>query len=463
MSRKKILILTTSVFTDRIYQHSTFLDSLKKEFVVEVWARSFISNPDDWRIEGIEVKPIPEVNQLNHWVNILRRINEFAWMYRLKAKSLEINLKYKRNHIENTFKKFLGKLISFFHLHILFEKFLHALILEFSRNVPIEQRLKNSKANYLLVSNPFWVEEPLIALEANKLKIPVISVIPSWDNITTKSRIIYHTNAYGVWSDIRLQELVKYYPDCKAKPQFIYGTPQYDIFRNPGFVTPKDSFYTKYQLDQQVPILLFTLGSPLFIPSEITVCLEFCKRALESGLLNHYQILIRPHPIKDFSEYLRIFAEIDERIKIQADVQTSSKEKFRYQDTEMIKNWVSTFYYSEIIIATSSTTILDASMMNKKHINIAANLTEDRNLDSFLHDVSFGFEHLQTLNRKNLLNNILHFEELFNQLQENITNPNRISNHSAEIVQHLAEYENKGNYGEIFSTQLTQVIHQLTK
>jgi hypothetical protein len=462
MSRKKILILTTSVFTDRIYQHSTFLDTLKNEFVIEVWARSFISNPNDWRIEGIEVKPIPEVNQHNHWVNILRRINEFAWMSRLKAKSLEINQKYKRNQKDNTSKKFLGKLISFFHLHILFEKFLHALILEFSRNVFIEQRLKYSKANYLLVSNPFWVEEPLIALEANKLKIPVISVIPSWDNITTKSRIVYNSDAYGVWSSIRLQELAKYYPDCKTKPQFVYGAPQYDIFTNPDFVNSKNEFIEKYKLNNQLPIILYTLGSPLFIASEITVCLEFCKRASVGGLLDHYQVLIRPHPIKDFSEYLPIFAEIDERIKIQADVQTSSEQKFRYQDIDMIKNWVSTFYYSEIIIATSSTTILDASMMNKKHINIAANLTDDRTLDSFLHDVSFGFEHLQTLNRKNILNNILNFEELFNQLQENLINPNRIPNYSAVIVQHLAGYENKGNYGEIFASQLTQTIHQLT-
>jgi hypothetical protein len=462
MSKKKILIITTSVFTDRMYQHSTFLDNLKKEFLIELWAKSIVSNPNDWEIENIKVKPIPEVNPLKHWINILRRINEFAWMYSLKARSLEINQKYMRNQKKIARLKLSGKLLGFLGLHLLFEKFVQAIILRYSDNSSIKSLLFESKPDYIIISNPFWVEEPLIALEAIKLAIPVISVIPSWDNITTKSRIIYHSNAYGVWSDIRLQELVKYYPDCKTKQQFIYGTPQYDIFRNPAFITPKDSFYSKYQLDQQLPIILFTLGSPLFIPSEITVCLEFCKRAHELGILNQYQILIRPHPIKDFSEYLPIFAEIDNRIKIQSDVQTSSEQKFRYQDTDMLKNWVSTFYYSEIIIATSSTTILDASMMNKKHINIAANLTEDRNLDNFLHDVSFGFEHLQTLNRKNLLNNILNFEELFNQLKENLINPNRIPNHSADIVQHLAEYENKGNYGEIFSSKLTQTIHQLT-
>jgi hypothetical protein len=97
MSKKKILIITTSVFTDRMYQHSTFLDNLKKEFLIELWAKSVVSNPNDWEIEGIEVKPIPEVNPLKHWINILRRINEFAWMYSLKARSLEINQKYMRN------------------------------------------------------------------------------------------------------------------------------------------------------------------------------------------------------------------------------------------------------------------------------------------------------------------------------------------------------------------------------
>lgn len=461
MTKKKVLILTTSVFTDRIYQYSNFLKEFSKLNTVEIWARSFVSNPEDWAIDNLTVKPIPPVVQLRHWINLLRRINEFAWMYHLDAGSIKINLKHRKETAKNYFwLKSLGYTISILGLSTLFEKFLRFLILRNSKNAAINNLLKECNPDYIVVSNPFWVEEPLVALEAIKLKIPVISIVPSWDNITTKSRIIYPSNAYGVWSAVRVKELQKYYPESNKKPLFTYGTPQYDIFTNPEFINSKADFYSKYSLNQSLPIILFTLGSPLFITSEIIVCLEFCKKALEKELLHHYQILIRPHPIKDFSEFLPLFNEIDSRIKIQTDVQTSSKVKFRFQNKDMITNWVSSFYYSEIVIATSSTTILDASMMNKKHINIAANLTEDKTLDSFLKDISFGFEHLQSLNNKNLLNNIFNIEELIGQLIENIKTPEAIPNYSKEIVLHLAEIQNTGNYGELFAKNLNKTINQ---
>lgn len=461
MQRIKVLILTTSVFTDRIYQHSSFLDEFKKKHTIEIWARSFVSNSADWEIRDVKVKPIPVVREIKHWLNLLRRINEFAWMYKLPAHSIKINLKYSKNPNSLKLLRACGWLIALLNCHQLFEKFLQKLILSKSAERNISHLLKESNPDCIIVSNPFWVEEPIVALEAIKLKIPVISLIPSWDNITTKSRMIYQSDAFGVWSSIRVNELHKYYPQSLNAPVFLYGTPQYDIFKNPEFIVPRKTFYEKYSLDENIPIILYTLGSPYFISSEITACLAFCRVALQQGLLDHYQVLIRPHPIKDFSEFLSLFKEVDTRIKIQSDVQTLSNVQYRYQDKSMIKNWVSSFYYSDIIIATSSTTILDASMMNKRHINITANLTDDRSLDTFIRDVSFGFEHLQTLNERKLLNNVNSFEEISGQLIKHKISDNSIPDRSADIVQHLSEYENTGKYGEIFADKLASVIINL--
>ena len=66
-------------------------------------------------------------------------------------------------------------------------------------------------------------------------------------------------------------------------------------------------FYNQYGLNEELPLLLYTLGSPLFITSEIDVCLKFCKLASTQGLLDKFQILVRPHPIKDFSAYIPKF------------------------------------------------------------------------------------------------------------------------------------------------------------
>ena len=456
--RKKILILTTSVFTDRIYQHSTFLDEIKNKFEIVFWARSYYSNPSDWIINDVEVKPIPPVKMLDHYTSYFRRINEFAWMYKLNAKSLKINYKYKSEYnCKNKSLLILGWLIAKLNLFSNWEYITKKLISENSANNEINSLLKELSPDYLLVSNPFWVEEPLVALEANKIGIPVISLIPSWDNITTKSRITYNSFAYGVWSSIRKVELFKYYPDSKTKPLFIYGTPQYDIFQNPTYYLEKKSFYEKYDLIENVPIILFTIGSPLFIPSEIDVCLAFCKEAQKRNLLGKVQILIRPNPIKDFSEYFSLFKDIDKNIHIQYDVHTSKEVEYRFQDKDMIKNWVSTFNYCDILIATSSTTILDAAMLNKPHINIAANLTNDQSLNSFIDEVSFEFEHLKKINDEGLFNNIINMEELIKQLEIFIHDPVNFINKSDELVKHLAEFKNNGKYGQLFAKNLIQI------
>ena len=111
MARKKVLILTTSVFTDRIFQHSTFLQEFTKDCNVEIWAQSYISNSADWNIEGVSVKAFPKVKELYHGLNLLRRANEFAWMYKLPAKSLKINLKHSRDPNHLLFMKVCNRLL----------------------------------------------------------------------------------------------------------------------------------------------------------------------------------------------------------------------------------------------------------------------------------------------------------------------------------------------------------------
>lgn len=456
---KKVLLLTTSVFTDRMLQHSTFLDDFKKEFEVEIWAKSFVSNPEDWNVKDITVDAFPNVNPLPHWIGYLRRINEYAWMYNLNAESIIINNKYKvkTSHKKNLFLT-LGKILCLLNLHKFYEKFIFKIVKKYSRNKQILKKIKDSSIDYIVVFNPFWVEEPVIAIEAQKLSIPIVSIIPSWDNITTKSRMVYKSDFYGVWSSIRIKELNEYYPYTLNKDVFVYGAPQYDLFWRDDFKFSKQQFIDKYNLNPDLPILLYTLGSPLFITTEIDVCIKFCKLALENGLLDNYQVLIRPHPIKDFSTFVSKFNEIDKRIKIQLDVQTPKEQKNRFMNNEMLKNWVSTFYYSEIIVATSSTTILDASMYNKPHINITENLSDDRKYDAFLKDVSYKFEHLRKLNNEKLLNNVKTWDEFIKQLLLFSQDKKSIMNKSNEIVLHLCEFQNSGNYGKIFSTQLIKIL-----
>lgn len=460
--RPKVLILTTSVFTDRIIQNGDFIDYIREHYDVDVWANSFKKNPSDWDALRLKVIGFPDTKQLRHWSSYLRKINEAAWVKAIPATSIEINQKYfsEKKFLNIVIKK-IGHLIAFINGHQFFEGLVRSLLLHLAPNNHIQKHLIDGSFDCVLVTNPFWVQEPLVALEAIKLNIPVISLIPSWDNITTKSRIIYRSTAFMVWSDVRKPELTSYYQESKKIPIEIYGTPQYDVFKHENYIVSRAKFFEKYDLKNHLPILLYTLGSPFFIKSEIDVCLEFCKKMKELNFLNNFQILIRPHPIKDFSQYVPIFKDIHSNIHVQEDVQTPKSQKIRFQDVDMIKNWVSTFYYADLVIATSSTTLLDASMMNKPHINITANLTNNVTLDQFIRDVSFGFVHLQSLNKSRLLNNVDSWEEFIHQIEIFQKNPQSIKNTSKDIVLQLAGSENSGTYGKVFIQALNAVIQKI--
>jgi len=96
-------------------------------------------------------------------------------------------------------------------------------------------------------------------------------------------------------------------------------------------------------------------------------------------------------------------------------------------------------------------------MLNKPHINIAANLTNDQSLNSFIDEVSFEFEHLKKINDEGLFNNIINMEELIKQLEIFIHDPVNFINKSDELVKHLAEFKNNGKYGQLFAKNLIQI------
>lgn len=383
-------------------------------------------------------------------------------MFKLDAKSNKVNYKYKTEKtVIIQLNLVIAYLINLLGLTNFFECKLKSIIAKLDLNPEVREQLSELKPDFILISNPYWFEEPLVAYEANKLNIPVISLVPSWDNVTTKTRPMYKSDYYLVWSEVRKQEVIKYYKNIKPENIFIYGTPQYDIFKNKNYIIPKEVFFNKYNLNLNKPLILFTLGSPLFIKSEIDVCYLFCLKSKEKNLLDKYQILVRPHPIKDFTEWIPQFKNISEEIIIQEDVQTKSDVLYRFQSSDMIKNWISTFYYCDLVIKTGSTTFLDGSMFNKPHINISANLSEDKSLDNFLDDFSNKFEHFKSLNENKLLNNVYTWNELFKNVLEFISNPNTYTNKSKEIVLHLSGSENKGLYGKQLADNIKIITQRL--
>jgi hypothetical protein len=137
--------------------------------------------------------------------------------------------------------------------------------------------------------------ESACLLEAQKLGIPTIGHLLSWDNITCKGKFISVPEHFIAWGPIMKQELIEHYA---ILPKNIYecGVPHFD--QHLKLISPavKKSELEHLGLDPRHPYLFFGMSAPIFAPHEIDI-VEWLSKKVTSGEFGvNMQLVIRPHP-----------------------------------------------------------------------------------------------------------------------------------------------------------------------
>lgn len=399
----KIVILSSSLFTERILLYSSFCDSIPEHLVCEVWSTSYPINKKVYESKGLVFRTFPNIHNFKERYNIIRQINNFAWAFHLNAASILSMRNFQlrgfntKQRLRRHFEGVLSKLLAAFKLVDFCEYLLLNALKNQSRSLDAYNRLLADKPEMLVVTNPFWMHESAVAIEAKKLGIPIFSFIPSWDNISTKSRFVFNSDFYAVWSDEQKEQLGKYYPRINSSQVFSVGAPQYDVFINCYLETSKFHFYKRNSLKPNLPVVLYALGSPNFIKSEFETCRQFLMAALSSGTIEKFQVLVRPHPNKDSNSSIDNLALIHENIHIQVTTKTGIEVEQRSQTESDIVDWVETFKFCDVLINLSSTCIFDAAYQKKPIININFDHTERGVYDFFIKEINNTWEHLRVV------------------------------------------------------------------
>jgi len=66
-------------------------------------------------------------------------------------------------------------------------------------------------------------------------------------------------------------------------------------------------------LRADLPIIVYALGSPNFIPGEYHGALNLAKKIRE-GVLGDVQMIVRPHPLFDYGELDKLFSEFRPKV-----------------------------------------------------------------------------------------------------------------------------------------------------
>jgi hypothetical protein len=123
-----------------------------------------------------------------------------------------------------------------------------------------------------LVFNCSHIHAPLGEMPirvAHKMGIRTATFIFSWDNLSSRGRILPPYDDYLVWHQGMRDELLQRYKFIKPEQVHITGTPQFDYHFKPKYHLTYEELAEKIGLDPARPFILYTTGMDRDFPEEV--------------------------------------------------------------------------------------------------------------------------------------------------------------------------------------------------
>lgn len=464
--RPNFLLLSTSLLVDRVFQHTGLLRSLAKHGEVSVWASSCGEEPtaSTWKGVDAQIISFPRVRPFRERPhNYLRRLNEFVWDYRLMLPSrvsMQKHVRDKRLPGQIRALKLPARLLAYGGTERILENALERLLISYPRSVEAAERLAITRPSVVVSTGPFQFEQPAVFTAAKRLGIPTLAYIPSWDNVSTKNRMVFKYDGYIVWNEQNKNELLDVYPQARSVPVYVVGAPQFDVFYLDRFKVERKAFCEAQQLQADRKVIVYSLGSPNFL-KEHHGALEMARR-IKAGHFGTAQMLVRPHPIHDNAEMRDMFAEFGPNVRLQTTPNAGRDLIRRTQDESQIVDWVNTFRHADVVVNLASTVTVDAAVCDTPVVNLDFDPQPDRLDQSLINDVNHKWNHFKPIAESGGVWLVKNFEELENAVKVYLENPEL---HKAER-RWIAEYvcgRLDGHCGERMAEAITDFAGRIER
>lgn len=443
--------MSSSLLTDRMFLYTRFLDVLEQKTRPKVWATSARNSKfqDVWRNVAADVEEFPDVLPFREFpYNYLRRLNELVWDFTQHPPSRLSMLRHVRNKNWSASIRALkapAHALALLNMATPFEERLERLLLAYPRSPSALNYLQARRPALLLTTSPFQFEQPAVVAAAKNLGIQTLALIPSWDNLSTKTRLVFKYDGYIVWSEQSKRELHHFYPYTRQAPVYVVGAPQFDVFFQPRFHQSREAFCAAQGLQPELPIIVFAVGSPNFVREQYAA-LDLAAKVAR-GLLGDVQLIVRPHPIHDNAEMRELFGKFAPRVVLQQTAEAGTALAARTQDASQIAGWVNTFRHADVVVNLSSTVTVDAAIFDRPVVNLNYDPEPGQPNQELVKDVNHRWTHFKPIAESGGVWLVNNSEEMFEAVKTYLRHPELHREKRRWIAEYVCGYVD-GRCGE---------------
>jgi hypothetical protein len=291
------------------------------------------------------------------FANLVFRFNHF---HQFAGHRHKVNLSPERRHHEATAGNFvdneLGK--PFPNSWLLFRLFYRLYYSTWGGNPLVEAFFDQYKPDLVVLLH---VQNQLIkpySIAARLRRLPILGIVGSWDQPTTKGPTCPGICRYIVQSKIMQRELAQYHNVSEDRIEII-GWPQMDLYKKPGVIKSRDIFTSSIGVPQNRRLLVFAAYSARLGPHEPSIAQYLATKVRNNAYGEHCTLIIRPHP-KDNQWEARFGA-----LHAPPNVIAQRREWGRL---DYLTNLL---FHTDILIASCGSICLDAVALDTCVINVA--------------------------------------------------------------------------------------------
>ncbi|MDQ7837073.1 MAG: CDP-glycerol glycerophosphotransferase family protein [Thermodesulfobacteriota bacterium] len=246
----------------RNFLRNPFYDYLASRFRTVIFS-SMADDPEfnkEFKRENVVIKPsVFEIKKslLNKLIFRIYRYGDRYYFYNGKSfhgVPLNLILKDKFNKRDELFNRIFGKIFILF-------PFLNRRAVDYVRKIYISPYYQNMideyKPSALFSSHPFVDGDVQLVINAKHRRIPTISMIHSWDNLTAKGRILEPADYITVWNEIMRSEMLYLYPQLKEESVLTVGIPQHDYLLNDDWLMERSAFLKSIGADPSKKVITY--------------------------------------------------------------------------------------------------------------------------------------------------------------------------------------------------------------